>query len=351
MGVPPRRSSSRLPVPASPDPRYPVLAVHRMPARRARRGCVRQMGQWPAGSRAISRNGGVIGANTPTANALRRVSHQCCRNSWPVRCLGTAGPVGRALGIVWVFIDSWTMSIESASAEAPGTAAVSTAAVSTAAAPVARRIPSERTHHGDTFIDEYAWLGDKDNPETIAYLEAENAYVEAATAGQAGLRTEIFGEIKARTQETDLSVPSRKGGWWYYSRTEAGKQYAMQCRREVRPGDAGPPMTPGGAALDGEEVLLDGNELAGDGEFFRLGAFTPSPDGKWLAYSTDFAGDERYTLRIKDLASGEVLPDEIPDTYYGLAWSLDGSALFYVTVDAAWRPYRVWRHIVGTPAA
>ena len=248
------------------------------------------------------------------------------------------------------------MSIESASAEAPGTeavgtAAASTAAASTAAAPVARRIPSERTHHGDTFIDEYAWLGDKDNPETIAYLEAENAYVEAATAGQAGLRKEIFGEIKARTQETDLSVPSRKGGWWYYSRTEAGKQYAMQCRREVRPGDAGPPMTSDGAALDGEEVLLDGNELAGDGQFFRLGAFTPSPDGNWLAYSTDFAGDERYTLRIKDLASGAVLPDEIPDTYYGLAWSLDGSALFYVTVDAAWRPYRVWRHIVGTPAA
>jgi oligopeptidase B len=133
------------------------------------------------------------------------------------------------------------MSIESASAEAPGKAAVSTAAATTAA-PVAQRIPSERTHHGDTFIDEYAWLGDKDNPETIAYLEAENAYVEAATAGQADLRTEIFGEIKARTQETDLSVPSRKGGWWYYSRTEAGKQYAMQCRREVRPGDAGRSM-------------------------------------------------------------------------------------------------------------
>src|ERR1039457_4506665 len=89
----------------------------------------------------------------------------------------------------------------------------------------------------------------------------------------------------------------------------------MQCRREVRPGDAGPPMTSDGAALDGEEVLLDGNELAGDGKFFRLGAFTLSPDGKWLAYSTDFAGDERYTLRIKDLASGAVLTDEIPDTY------------------------------------
>jgi oligopeptidase B len=236
------------------------------------------------------------------------------------------------------------MTTEPASAEALGTRAVSTA-------PAARRIPSERTHHGDTFIDEYAWLSDKDNPETIAYLEAENAYTEAATAGQAALRDEIFGEIKARTKETDLSVPSRKGGWWYYARTVAGQQYAVHCRREVRPGDTGPPLPEDGAALDGEEVLLDGNELAGDGKFFRLGAFATSPDGSWLAYSTDFAGDERYTLRIKDLATGTVLPDEIPDTYYGLAWSLDGSALFYVTVNAAWRPYRVWRHIVGTAAA
>ena len=109
------------------------------------------------------------------------------------------------------------MSTESASAE-PGVAAAGTAA-----APVARRIPSERTHHGDTFIDEYAWLGDKENPETIAYLEAENAYTEAMTAGPGGApRGTIFGEIKARTQETDLSVPTRKGGWWYYSRTDGG---------------------------------------------------------------------------------------------------------------------------------
>ena len=219
------------------------------------------------------------------------------------------------------------------------------------AAPVARRIPTERTHHGDTFTDDYAWLADKDSPETIAYLEAENAYTEAVTAGQAALREAIFGEIKARTQETDLSVPTRKGNWWYYARTMAGKQYAVHCRREVRPGDSSPPMTLDGAPLDGEEVLLDGNELAGDGEFFSLGMLATSPDGRLLAYSTDFAGSERFTVRIKDLASGTVLPDEIPDTFYGCAWSLDGSALFYITVDDAWRPYRVSRHLVGSPAA
>ena len=100
--------------------------------------------------------------------------------------------------------------------------------------PAAKRIPTERTYHGDTFVDEYAWLADKENPGTIAFLEAENAYTEAMTAGQAGLRETIFGEIKGRTKETDLSVPTRKRGWWYYARTVEGQQYAVHCRRAVR---------------------------------------------------------------------------------------------------------------------
>ena len=217
--------------------------------------------------------------------------------------------------------------------------------------PLARRIPSERTYHGDTFVDEYAWLGDKGDSETIAFLEAENAYTDAMIAGQAELRETIFGEIKARTQETDLTVPSRKGPWWYYVRTVEGKQYPVYCRRPVRPDDAGPPMPAGGGPLEGEEVLLDGNELAGDSAFFSLGAFDVSPDGTLLAYSTDFAGSERFTMRIKNLVTGDTAPDEIPDTFYSSAWSADGSALFYLTVDDAWRPYRVWRHRPGTPAA
>jgi oligopeptidase B len=217
--------------------------------------------------------------------------------------------------------------------------------------PAARRIPHERTFHGDTVVDEYAWLADKDSPETIAYLEAENAYTEAMTAGQAGLRDAIFGEIRARTQETDLSVPTRKGGWWYYTRTVEGMQYPVYCRRAVRPDDAGPPISQDGSPLDGEEVLLDGNELAGDEKFFSLGAYDVSPDGRLLAYSTDFSGSERFTMRVKNLVTGEAAADEIPDTFYGSAWSRDGSALFYVTADEAWRPYRVWRHMVGAPAA
>src|SRR5262249_32607067 len=128
--------------------------------------------------------------------------------------------------------------------------------------PAAQRIPSERTHHGDRFVDEYAWLAGKDNPEAIAYLEAEHPYTAAITAGQAPLREEIFAEIKGRTKETDLSVPTRKGGWWYYTRTAEGKQYPVQCRRAVRTEDEGPPSTEDGAPLDGEEILLDCNELA-----------------------------------------------------------------------------------------
>jgi oligopeptidase B len=217
--------------------------------------------------------------------------------------------------------------------------------------PTAKRVPSQRTHHGDTFVDEYAWLAAKDDQDTIAFLEAENAYTEALTSGQKSLREAIFSEIKARTKETDLSVPVRDGGWWYYARSIEGKQYLLHCRRAVRPDDAGPPMTEDGGALDGEIVLLDANEAAGDGQFFRLGAFDVSPDGGLLAYSTDLSGNERYTMRFKDLQTGEMAPDEIPNTFYGGAWAADASVFFYITVDDAWRPYRVWRHTIGTPAS
>ncbi len=209
----------------------------------------------------------------------------------------------------------------------------------------------ERTHHGDAVIDEYAWLEDKDNPDTIAFLEAQNAYAETMTSGQADLREAIFTEIKARTKETDLSVPSRKSDYWYYSRTVEGQQYPVFCRRAVRAAGEQPPMTEDGAPLEGEEILLDGNAMAGGQPYFAIGVYQVSPDGTKLAYSTDYAGDERFTMRIKDLVTGETAADEIPGTYYGAAWSADGSALFYVTVDDAWRPYRIWRHLLGTAVA
>ncbi|MEK8108565.1 hypothetical protein NKG94_33785 [Micromonospora sp. M12] len=218
------------------------------------------------------------------------------------------------------------------------------------APPAAKRVPSERTHHGDTVVDEYAWLAAKDDPETIAYLTAENEYTDARTAHLAELRAELFEETRRRTRETDLSVPTRRAGTGTHP-DGRGAAVRVQCRRAVRDGEVDPPVSTDGAPLDGEEVLLDGNLLAEGHDFFSLGAFDVSPDGRWLAYSTDFSGDERFTLRVKDLTTGELLPDEVPDTFYGTAWSTDASVLFYVTVDDAWRPNRVWRHVVGSAAA
>jgi oligopeptidase B len=217
--------------------------------------------------------------------------------------------------------------------------------------PTVRQSPHERTFHGDTVTDEYSWLAEKENPDTIAYLEAENAWTSAATAHLNGVQDTVFNEIKGRTRETDLSVPSRKRGYWYYTRTVEGKQYGIHCRVAVAPGEVDPPATDDGTPPAGEEVLLDGNELAEGKEFFALGTFDVSPAGDRLAYSVDFDGDERFTLKVKDLRTGEVLPDEVPDTFYGSAWSADGSTLFYITVDDAWRPDKVWRHTVGRPAA
>src|SRR3954453_15152735 len=172
--------------------------------------------------------------------------------------------------------------------------------------PAARQTQHERTFHGDTVTDEYAWLADKDDPQTLAYLEAENAWTQKATAHLAELRDTVFNEIRTRTQETDLSVPGRKGGYWYYTRTVEGKQYAIHCRVPVRPGETDPPTA---EDKPGEEVLLDGNELAAGKSFFALGTFGVSPDGRWLAYSTDFDGDERFVLKVKSLSAGGVLAD------------------------------------------
>lgn len=212
--------------------------------------------------------------------------------------------------------------------------------------PTAKIVPIERTHHGDTVIDEYAWLTDKEDPDTIAYLEAENAYLKEHTAHLGELQEQVFQEIKGRTQETDLSVPSRKGAWWYFTRTEEGKQYAVSCRVPAH-GDTPPEIRPG-EHLDHEQVLLDGNELAGDSAFFSVGTSSVSPDGTMLAYSTDYKGAERFTLRFKNLETGETLPDEIADIFYGGAWSADGSTFFYTRVDDAWRPFQVYRHALGT---
>ncbi|MBY6685408.1 S9 family peptidase [Rhodococcus sp. BP-149] len=218
--------------------------------------------------------------------------------------------------------------------------------------PIAKTVPHTRTHHGDVVVDPYEWLREKSDPEVVAYLEAENAYTEAQTAHLEPLRTAIFDEIKSRTQETDLSVPTRRGLWWYYGRTLEGKSYGMQCRCPVASvDDWTPPALEPGVEVPGEEIVLDANVLAEGHDFFSLGAFSLSDDGHLLAYSVDTAGDERYTLRIKDLRTGELFPDEIEQTAPGATWSADQQYLFYQTVDDSWRPDKVWRHRIGSPTS
>jgi oligopeptidase B len=226
-----------------------------------------------------------------------------------------------------------------------------TASDTSVPAPTAERRPVDRVHHGDTFVDDYEWLRDKDDPATLAYLEAENAHTDAATAHLEPLRQQIFDEIKSRTLETDLSVPTRHGAWWYYARTVEGQQYAIRCRCAVTdPDDWTPPTLDADSEIPGEQVLLDSNVEADGHEFFSLGAFSVSDDENFLAWSTDTQGDERYTIRVKDLRTGEVLPDEITGASGGATWSAGGTHLFYTTVDDAWRPFRVWRHAVGSDA-
>ncbi|MFL0275686.1 S9 family peptidase [Mycobacterium sp. SMC-19] len=217
--------------------------------------------------------------------------------------------------------------------------------------PSAKRVASTRTHHGDVFVDSYEWLRDKSDPAVIAHLEAENAYTDATTAHLEPLRQDIFDEIKARTKETDLSVPARRGDWWYYARTFEGKQYGVHCRCPVSsPDDWDPPQLEEATEIPGEQVLLDQNAEAEGHDFFALGAASVSPDSRVLAYSVDVVGDERYTLRFKDLSTGELLADEIAGIGAGVTWATDNQTVYYTTVDEAWRPDTVWRHRIGNPA-
>jgi len=209
-----------------------------------------------------------------------------------------------------------------------------------------------RTHHGDTFLDPYEWLREKDDPQVIEHLHAENAYTEARTAHLAGLRDTVFSEIKGRTKETDLSVPVREGGWWYYGRTLEGRQYGVHCRAPLAsPHDWTPPELTTDADVAGEQIILDGNAEAEGQEFFSLGSFEVSKDGTMLLYGVDVEGDERYTLKVRDLHTGANLPDEIPNTSAGASFSPDGRYIVYLTVDDAWRPDTVWLHELGTPVA
>ncbi len=206
---------------------------------------------------------------------------------------------------------------------------------STSLPPIAKKIPKTDTIHGDVRMDDYFWLREKDNPDVLAYLQAENAYSDAVTAPAEALQKTLYQEMKERIQETDLSVPYRYGDFFYYSRTEEGKQYPMRCRKR-------------GSLEAEEQITLDLNALAEGHSYLGLGAYAVSDDGSLLAYSTDVTGFRQYTLFVKDLRTGELLPDRVEKTV-SVVWAGDNKTLFYTVEDEAKRPYRLYRHVLSQP--
>jgi oligopeptidase B len=202
------------------------------------------------------------------------------------------------------------------------------------AAPVAKKVPKVTAIHGHKLVDNYFWLRDKKNPEVRAYLEAENVYTEAVMKPTEPLQNKLYGEMLSRIKETDVEVPYKEGDYFYYSRTESGKQYSIHCRKR--------------GSLDApEEVVLDTNELARGQAFMHLAAYDVSDDGNLLAYSTDNTGFRQYVLAVKDLRTGKLLVDHA-EKVGSVVWANDNKTLFYTVEDAAKRQYRLYRHTVGT---
>jgi oligopeptidase B len=200
--------------------------------------------------------------------------------------------------------------------------------------PVAPVIPHRETRHGIEVVDDYFWLRDKSNPEVIKYLESENAYTAAMTKDLKPFEDALYNEMLSHVKQTDLSVPVRRGDYYYYSRTEEGKQYPIQCRKK-------------GSLQANEEVLIDLNQLGQGKKFVGLGAFVVSDDQNLLAYTIDYVGYRQFSLHVKDLRTGAVLPDTI-ERVDSVAWAADNRTLFLTTEDdVTKRADRAWRHTLG----
>ena len=204
----------------------------------------------------------------------------------------------------------------------------------TAHPPAAKIVPKATIVHDDIREDNYFWLRDRSDPDTIAYLEAENAYMQAMMRPAEDLQTHLYSEMLGRIKQTDMSVPVKRDDYFYYTRTEEGKPYSIYCRKSD-------------TLTAAEEILLDANLLAEGQKYFRLGVFAPSPNHALLAYSIDLIGDEVFTVRVKNLETGALLSDEISSTSYSLEWASDNATLFYTVLDEAKRPFKVFRHTLG----
>ncbi|HEY7705460.1 MAG TPA: S9 family peptidase [Acidimicrobiia bacterium] len=204
--------------------------------------------------------------------------------------------------------------------------------------PRPERRPHLRTLHGESFTDHYFWMRDRDDPAVLAHMKEEEAYTQTMTSHLEDLRRAIVAETQARFVEDDAVPPAKKGEWWYGWKTVPGLPYSLYVRH--RGGPDGP-----------EQVVLDENQLAGEHDFMAVGLVEVDPSHRLVAYSVDYSGDERFALRFREIEAATDLPGEIPDSYYEGAWSADSSTFFYMTVDAAVRPYRLWAHRLGADPA
>src|SRR5258708_5402957 len=203
-----------------------------------------------------------------------------------------------------------------------------------AAPPVAKKVHTENHINGGTLADDYHWMREKSNPEVAQYLEAENAYADSVMKPTEGLQKKLYDEMVSHIKQTDVSVPYRKGGYLYYARWEAGKQYQIRARKKE---SAGAP----------EQITVDINELAKDQKFMALAAYEVSDDGNLLAYSTDNTGFRQYRMHVRDLRTGHDLSDTAEKSG-SIAWANDNQTLFYTVEDPAKRQYRFYRHKLGT---
>ena len=211
--------------------------------------------------------------------------------------------------------------------------------------------PHPITRHGDTRVDPYYWLMDRENEEVLSHLRAENDFLVSELAHLKPLEDELFEEIKSRIEETDISVPVRRGSWWYFDRTREGLNYPISARVLASGDDLTPPVIDPLTTLDGEQIILDENEEAVGHEFLSVGVLAVSPDDAWVAVGTDFEGNERHHLTVRPLMGQDSLSDELDDVHYGFAWAIDSRHFFYTRVDGAMRPWQLWRHELNTPAS
>ncbi len=201
------------------------------------------------------------------------------------------------------------------------------------APPVAPRVAHHEILNGNDRSDDWFWLRDKTNPEVVRYLDAENAYSEHALAPLHDLQETLYKEMLGRIRQTDLSVPYREHGFWYYTRTVEGKQYPIYCRKR-------------GTLEAHEEILIDGNELARGHRYMSISEMSPSDDGNRLAFAVDTTGYRQYALVVKDLRRNTLFADQFPKIV-DFVWAADSKTLFYTVEDGAKRPYRLYRHALG----